>query len=71
MGFRKLNTYLNFPEYPTSNPYYNHIIDFVLKAVVKYEYHNSVKAIERALKWKDLFNFSNVKKRKFFGKLSV
>ena len=50
MGFRKLNTYLNFPEYPTSNPYYNHIIDFVLKAVVKYEYHNSVKAIERALK---------------------
>ena len=45
---------LNLPEYPTSNPYYNKIRDPVLKAILKYKDHSSIKAIERVEKSKDL-----------------
>ena len=41
---------LNLPEYPISNPYYNKIKDPVLKAILKYKDHPSIKAIERVPK---------------------
>ena len=62
---------LNFPEYPISNPYYSKIRDPVLKAIVKYKDHPSIKAIGRVPKPKNLINFSNVEKRIFFKKLLV
>ena len=37
----------NLPEYSISNPYYNKIRDPVLKAILKYKDHPSVKAIKR------------------------
>ena len=48
----------------------NFLSEIVLKAILKYKDHPSIKAIERVSKSKDLFNFSNVEKRKFFKKLS-
>ena len=38
---------LNLPEYLVKNPYYNKIRDPVLKAIIKYKDHPSIKAIER------------------------
>ena len=57
---------INLPEYAISNPNYNKIRDPVLKAILKYKYHPSIKAIERIPKSKDLFNFSNVGKKELF-----
>ena len=69
--FSNIVSNINLPEYLISNPYYNKVRDPVLKDILKYEDHPSVKAIERFPKSKDLFNFSNVEKRKFCKKLSV
>ena len=69
--FSNIVSNLNLPEYPISNHYYSKIRDPVLKAILKYKDHPSIKAIERVPKSKDLFNFSNVEKRKFFKKLPV
>ena len=60
---------LNLPEYPISNPCYNKIRDPVLKAILKYKDHPSIKAIERVPKSKDLFNFSNVEKREILQEI--
>ena len=60
---------LDIPEYPISNPYYNIVRDLVLKAISKYNDHPSIKAIERVPKSKDLFNFSNLEKKKFFQEI--
>ena len=55
---------LNLPEYTISNPYYNKIRYPVSKATLKYKDHPSIKAVERVQKLKDLFNFSNLEKKK-------
>ena len=55
--FSNIVSNLNLPQYPISNPYYNKIKDPVLKAIVKYKDHPSIKVIERVPKSKDLFNF--------------
>ena len=52
--FSNIVSNLNLPEYPISNPYYNKIRDPVLKAILKYKDHSSIKAIERVEKSKDL-----------------
>ena len=62
---------LNLPEYPISNPYHNKIRDPVLKAILKYKDHPSIKPIERVPKLKDFLIFQRWKKRKFFKKLPV
>ena len=41
----------------------------VLKAILKYKDHPSIKAIERVPKSKNLFNFSNVEKKKIFQEI--
>ena len=53
--FSNIVSNLNLPEYPISNPYYNKIRDPVLKAILKYKDHPSIKAIERVPKSKDFF----------------
>ena len=60
---------LNLPEYPISNPFYNKIRDPILKAILKYKDHPSIKAIERLPKSKDLFNFSNVEKKEIIQEI--
>ena len=60
---------LNLPEYLISNAFYNKIRDPVLKAIVKYKDHPSIKAIERVSKSKDLFEFSNMQKKKIFQEI--
>ena len=60
---------LNLPEYPISNPYYNKIRHPVLKAILKYKDHPSIKVIERVQRSKDLFNFSNVEKKEIFQEI--
>ena len=68
--FSNIVSNLNLPEYPISNPYYNKIRDPVLKAILKYKDHPSIKAIERVPQRICLI-FQIWKKRKFFTKLSV
>ena len=68
--FSNIVSNLNLPEYPISNPYYNKIRDPVLKAILKYKDHPSIKAIERVPKSKDLFNFSNVEKKNIFEEIA-
>ena len=64
--FSNIVSNLNLPEYPISNSYYNKIRDPVLKAILKYKDHPSIKAIERVPKSKVLFNFSSVEKKEIF-----
>ena len=69
--FSNIVSNLNLPEYPISNPYYNKVRDPVLKAILKYKNHPSMKVIERVQKSKDLNNFSNVERKEICQKLSV
>ena len=54
---------LNIPEYPVSDPIYNDINDPVLKSILKYEDHPSIKAIGKISKLNSLFKLSNVENR--------
>ena len=65
--FSNIVSNVNLPEYPISNPHYNKTRDPVLKAIVKYKDHPSMKVIVRVPKSKDLFQ--TWKKRKFFEKI--
>ena len=67
--FSNIVSNLNLHEYPISNPYYNKIRDPVLKAILKYKDHPSIRVIERVPKSKDLFNFSNVEKKEMFQEI--
>ena len=69
--FSNIVSNLNLPEYPISNPYYNKVRDPVLKAILKYKNHPSMKVIETVQKSKDLYNFSNVERKEICQKLSV
>ena len=68
--FSNIVSNLNLPEYPISNPYYNKIRDPVLKAILKYKDHPSIKPIERVPKLKDFFNFSKVEKTEIFQEIA-
>ena len=54
---------LNIPEYQVSDPISNYVNDSVLKSILKYKDHPSIKAIEKIAKLNSLFKFSNMEKR--------
>ena len=60
---------LNIPEYPVSDPISNDINDPVLKSILKYKDHPSIKAIEKISKLHNLFKFSNVEKREVLNEI--
>ena len=60
--FSTIISNLNIPEYPVSNSISNHINDPVLKSILKYKDHPSIKAIEKIHRLNNLFKFSNVEK---------
>ena len=62
-----ISSNLNIPEYPVSDPISNDIIDPVLKSILKYKYHPSIKATEKISKLNNLFKFSNVEKKKILN----
>ena len=61
--FSTIISNLNIPEYPVSDLISNDINDPVLKSILKYKDHPSIKAIEKISKLNNLFKFSNVEKR--------
>ena len=50
-----------------SDPISNNVNDPVLKSILKYKYHPSIKAIEKISKLSNLFKFSNVEKREILN----
>ena len=60
---------LNIPEYPVSDPISNDINDPVLKSILKYKDHPSIKAIEKISKVNNLFKFSIVEKREVLNEI--
>ena len=65
--FSTIITNLNILEYPVLDPIYNDINDPVLKSILKYKDHPSIKAIEKIAKLNSLFRFSNVVKREILN----
>ena len=60
---------LNIAEYPVSDPISSNINDPVLKSVLKYKDHPSIKAIEKISKLNSLFKFSNLEKREILNEI--
>ena len=60
---------LNIPEYPVSDSISNDINDLVLKSILKYKDHPSIKAIEKISKLNNLFKFFNAEKREIFNEI--
>ena len=60
---------LNIPEYPVSDSISNDINDPVLKSILKYKDHPSIKAIEKISKLNNLFKFFNAEKREIFNEI--
>ena len=56
--FSNIQRNLNLPECTISN--------LIIKAIVKYQDHPGINAIERVPKSKDLFKFSSVEKKEIF-----
>ena len=54
---------LNIPEYSVPDPISNDINDPVLKSILKYKDHPSLKVIEKITPLNSLFKLSNVEKR--------
>ena len=52
-----------------SNSISSDTIDAVLKSVLKYKDHSSLKALEKISKPNGLFKFSNVEKRKILNEI--
>ena len=52
-----------------TDPISNDINDPVLKSIVKYKDHLSIKAVEKISKLKSLFKFSNVEKREILNEI--
>ena len=63
--FSTIISNLNIPEYPVPDPISNDINDPVLKSILKYKDHPSIKAIEKISKLNNLFKFSNAEKGKY------
>ena len=62
--FSTIISNLNIPEYLVPDPISNDINDPVLKSILKYKDHRSIKAIEKITQLNSLFKLSNVEKRK-------
>ena len=62
--FSTIISNLNIPEYLVPDPISNDINDSVLKSILKYKDHRSIKAIEKITQLNSLFKLSNVEKRK-------
>ena len=60
---------LNIPEYQVPDPISNDVNDPVLKSILKYKDHPSIKPIEKIAKLNSLFKFSNVEKRKILHEI--
>ena len=67
--FSTIISNLNIPEHPVSDPISNDINDHVLKSVLKYKDHSSIKAIEKISKLNSLFKFSNLEKREILNEI--
>ena len=67
--FSTIISNLNIPEYPVSDSVSNHINDHVLKSILKYKDHPSIKAIEKISKLNSLFKFTNVEKREILNEV--
>ena len=63
--FSTIISNLNIPEYPVSNSISNHISDPVLKSILKYKDHPSIKAIEKIHRLNNYLNFPMWKMRKY------
>ena len=69
--FSTIISNLNIPEYLVIDLIFNDINDRVLKSVLNYKDHPSIKATEKIFKLKSLFKFSNVEKGKYLMKLAI
>ena len=67
--FSTIISNLNIPEYLVSDPISNDVNDPVLKSILKYKDHPSIKAIEKISKLNSLFKFSNVEKREILDQI--
>ena len=67
--FSTIISNLNIPEYLVIDPIFNDINDPVLKSVLNYKDHPSIKATEKIFKLKSLFKFSNVEKREILNEI--
>ena len=67
--FSTIISNLNFPEYQVSDPISNNVSDPVLKSILKYKDHPSIKAIKKIAKPNSLFKFSNVERRKILHEI--
>ena len=67
--FSTIISNLNIPEYPVSDPISNDINDPVLKSILKYKDHPSIKGIEKISKLNNLLKFSNVEKREVLNEI--
>ena len=67
--FSTIISNLNIPEYPVSDSISNDINDPVLKSILKYKDHPSIKAIEKISKLSNLFKFSNAEKREILNEI--
>ena len=69
--FSTIISNLNIPEYLVSDPISNDVNDPVLKSILKYKDHPSIKAIEKISKPNSLLNFLMWKKGKYLMKLFI
>ena len=67
--FSAIISNLNIPEYPVPDPISNDINDPVLKSILKYKDHPSIKATEKISKLNNLFKFSNVEKKEVLNEI--
>ena len=67
--FSTIISNLNIPEYTVSDSISNDINDPVLKSILKYKDHPSIKAIEKISKLNNLFKFSNAEKREILNEI--
>ena len=69
--FLTITSNLKIPEYLVSGTVSNDINDPVLKSILKFKDHNSIKAIEKISKLNSLFKFSNLGKVVCSSKLFI
>ena len=60
---------LNIPEYPMFDAISNNVNDPILKSILKYKDHPSIKAIEKISKLNSLFKFSNMAKTEILNEI--
>ena len=69
--FSTIISNFNIPEYPVSDPISNDINDPVLRSILRYKDHPSIKAIEEISKLNSLFKFPNVEKKEMLKELLI